>query len=84
MQRRMDIIVGFLLLQYNTQNGYFMGQHFDHAACIISECAGVGVPRGHCWEVRQCGCNVVPGRRMGREEKGQNLKNVSPQNPGGG
>lgn len=34
--------------------------------------------------MRQCGRNVVSGGRMGREEeKGQNLKNVPPQNPGG-
>lgn len=44
----------------------------------------VGVPCGHCWYVRQCGCYVVPGGRMGREEeKWQNLKNVPSQNPGG-
>ncbi len=84
MLRRMDIIVGFALWEYKTQNGYFMGLHCDQAAIFIYECAGVGVPCGHCWEVRQCGRNVVPGGRMGREEeKGQNLKNVPPQNPGG-
>lgn len=61
-----------------------MGQRFDQTAFFISDCAGVGVPCGHNWEVRQCGRNVVPRGWLGREEeKGQNLKNVPPQNPGG-
>lgn len=81
----MDIIVGFALWEYKTQNECFMEQHFDQAAFFISECAGAEVPCGHCWEVRQCGPNVVPGGRIGREEeKGQNLKNVPPQKPRGG
>lgn len=42
----MDIIVGFALWEYKTQNDYFMGQHFDQAAFLISECAGVEVPVG--------------------------------------
>lgn len=47
-------------------------------------CAGVDVPCGHSWEVRQCRRNVVPRGRMGKEEeKGQNLKNVPLRNPGG-
>ena len=49
MQRRMDIIVGFALWEYKTQNGYFMSQRFDQAAFFLSECADVGVPRGHYW-----------------------------------
>ncbi len=59
------------------------GKHFDQAA-FISECASVEVPCGHRWEVRQCGCNVVAGGRIVREEeRGQNLKYVPLRNPGG-
>lgn len=81
------ILLLVLLFESTTHkmSQYFTGQHSEKAALLISDCSGVGVPRGHRREVRQCGCNVVQRGRMRREEKRQNLKNVPPQKkPWGG
>lgn len=32
-------------------------------------CAGVDVPAGHCWDVRQCGRTVVLKGRMGKRRR---------------
>lgn len=70
--------------KHKTQNDYFMGEHFDQIALFTLNCAGVDVPCGHSWEVRQCRRNVVARGRTGKEEeKGQNLKNVPVQKPRG-
>lgn len=70
--------------KHKTQNDYFMGEHFDQIALFSLNCAGVDVPCGHSWEVRQCRRNVVARGRTGKEEeKGQNLKNVPVQKPRG-
>ena len=79
--KRMDIIVGFALWENKTQNGCFIGSTFDQAALFISECAGVGVPRGHHWEVRQCGCNQ--GGRAERRSRGRIWKMRLRKTPGG-
>lgn len=71
-------IVGFALWEHKTQNVFFMGQHFDRAVLFILvwKCpvgtAGMYVSVGAVWN-----------QEGGWVEKGQNLKNVPPQNPAG-
>lgn len=84
MQKRMDIIVSFCSLgEQNTKWAVLWRRVFDQAAFFVSECAGVGVPRGHRWEVRQCGRNLssvgVDGRRGGAGAESEKCASAKPQ-----